>query len=240
MQELFRSTDLTGRPAFMEYANKIGDGFCSFVQPAQQKSVLFFSEYELKALELEDLQAAIFCLGFIHTELLRKGRRQQTTRMLHDLFCENTIFYLSPEVKIGGPELFGWPHWLLKLLYTKFSILFGKFWKDEQDTSRSGRAIPPPPDHFLSIRSAIKPTDARFFSLAPQLTGIYLTSCDDGTSAFNGVPLSIPPEVLEVESLELNRVSKEYFLYLLNRIPATFYLEMKEWGLGEWRKQQKE
>jgi hypothetical protein len=61
------------------------------------------------------------------------------------------------------------PHWCLKTLYTRAGILFGKFWKGEQGTARDGRPIPEPPVHLLSIRSAVKPLDRRFFAKAPTL-----------------------------------------------------------------------
>lgn len=237
MKKLFRSNDLTERPIFMEYVGAVKNSFCPFVEPAQQRNVLFFSEYELEEFKVEDFQAVIFYVGLIHTEFLRKERKLQTTRILHDLFCENAIFYLPLGIDITGRELFDWPHWLLKILYTKFSVLFGKFWKGERDTSRDGRKIPIPPDHFLSIRSAIKPVDIRFFSLAPQLTNEYLQSCDDGTSIFNEIPLTIPPEVLEVELFNSEKVYHDYFLYLVQKMVNTsFYHELKAWGLEQLRK----
>lgn len=119
-------------------------------------------------------------------------------------------------------------------------MLFGKFWKGEQDTSRDDRLIPIPPDHFLSIRSAIKPMDSRFFSLAPQLTDTYLKSCDDGTSAFREVPLSVPSQILEVELFDSGQVCQDHFLHLIHGMLDTkFYYELKKWGVEELKKQAK-
>jgi hypothetical protein len=180
---MFRSTDLTGLPAFAEYVRTISDGFCPFIEPSQLRQVLFFSEYHLEELG-DKLEAAMFYLGLQHTEILRQERKKQTNRIVHDFLCENLIFYFPPQRDDDGKKIFSWPHWLLKVLYTKQGIVFGKFWKGEESTSKDGRPIPPPPNHFLSIRSAIKPTDIRFFSKAPQLTEEHKQSCDDGSDVF--------------------------------------------------------
>ncbi len=75
--------------------------------------------------------------------------------------CENIIVRANPGT--DGPSLFGWPHFILKALYTENGLLFGKFCIGERDYSGDGRAIPVPPLHILSIRGAIKKKDHRFF-----------------------------------------------------------------------------
>src|SRR5437870_2579402 len=100
MQMLFRSTALQQRPKILEYLQAVGSQFCPFVQPAHLQTVLFVSEYEFHSHSVEDLQAMIFYVGLIHAELLRKERRRQKTRIMHDLFCENAIFYLSSDVDV--------------------------------------------------------------------------------------------------------------------------------------------
>lgn len=226
----FRTANLNGLPEFESYMDAIAQMFCPFIEPSQKRNVLFFSEYDLRSLLPEKIKAGIFYTSLIHTELLRRERRKQTTRIAHDMLSENCIFYFSANMDEKGEELFSWPHWMLKCLYTKTSIMFGKFWKGEQINSRDGRPIPPPPLHFLSIRSAIKPTDINFFKKAPKLTPEYLSSCDNGASVFEGVPFEVPSCVVEIENLS-DHIFQAQFLLLLNKLFFTsFYEDVKEWS----------
>ncbi len=223
---MFRLISSTQNGAFDSYLASICGNFCPFIIPAQQEKVLFFSGYDLPTGDLESAQACIFYLGLLHTELLRRERRMQKTRRAHDLLCENIIFTLPPNSNIDGRQLFSWPHWLLKTMYTRVSVLFGKFWQGEQDVSKDGRAIPIPPVHLLSIRSAIKPVDAKFFTRAPALTDEYLRSCDDGESVLREILGGKAPEaLLRAESPGTIEVTKELFLRILHEMLATNYYQ---------------
>jgi hypothetical protein len=153
-----------------------------------EEGVILFSRHELIPGSLEHLEAQVFYLGLIHTELFRKHRRKQQTVKGWTLSCENVIFH-DPTLVGKGRVLLDWPHWLLKALYTKTGVMFGKFWEGEESTSRDGRPIPPPPCDFLSIRSSVKPLDGRFFSLAPQLTDEYINSVDAGNDVLGEVEI---------------------------------------------------
>lgn len=177
--DMFRTSSPDELPGLSAYLGEIAGGFCPFIEPSAKEGVTLFSRYELAPSSLENLQAQAFYLGVIHTELFRKNRRKQRTVKGWTLSCENVIFHDSAFVG-KGRELLDWPHWLLKALYTKVGVMFGKFWEREESTSRDGRSIPPPPCDFLSIRSSVKPLDGRFFSLAPQLTDEYISSVDTG------------------------------------------------------------
>ena len=175
---MFRTTSSEGLPGLGAYLGEIAGGFCPFLGPSMEEGVTLFSRHELTLGSLDHLQAEVFYLGLIHTELFRKHRRKQQTVRGWTLSCENVIF--NNPAGQGGRALLDWPHWLLKALYTKVGVMFGKFWEGEESTSRDGRLIPPPPCDFLSIRSSVKPLDGRFFSLAPQLADEYISSIDTG------------------------------------------------------------
>jgi hypothetical protein len=237
---MFRSTSLMDLDIFASYLGAVSNGFCPFVEPAQEEGILLVSEYYLKENDAQSLEEAIFYTGVLHTELLRKERRVQKTRKSHDLFSENILFHLPENAEVVGPELFAWPHWLLKLLYTKVSIMFGKFWEGEQDASRDGREIPVPPNNFLSIRSAIKPIDVRFFMKAPQLTDEYVHSCDSGESVFDQVVgIEAPKAIIKAESLDPLQVTGELFVQLVAEMRTTrFYAKLRLWGEDLLVKQQ--
>jgi hypothetical protein len=128
------------------------------------------------------LQEHIFYLGYLHTELLRAKRVESSSSIEKLLLCENLIFRFDAEDTVDGMAMMEWPHWALKLLYTKTGVLFGKFWKGEREVSRSGVPIPPPPYHLLSIRSGIKERDAAFFKKAQFLLEDFTAALDTGVS----------------------------------------------------------
>jgi hypothetical protein len=128
------------------------------------------------------MQNYIFYLGYLHTELLRVRRAEATSAAEKMLLCENLFFRFNDEDVVDGKTMLDWPHWALKLLYTKAGVLFGKFWKGEREFSRSGAPIPPPPYHLLSIRSGIKERDAAFFKKAQFLLEDFTAAHDTGLS----------------------------------------------------------
>jgi hypothetical protein len=222
---MFRSLNIDKLVGMQEYLQSIGETFCPFLLPAQKESLLLFSEYNLKSDATP--QARIFYAGLLHTELLRKMRARQSSVREHNLLCENLVLQL-PDALIPGKELFGWPHWLLKITYTKVGVLFGKFWIGERDTSKSGAEIPSTPYHFLSIRTAIKPVDNRFFSKAPQLTEEYVRSCDSGENVLSDMlGLQPPPCILEAGNLDPISATEETFHRMIEEMcESNFYEEL--------------
>jgi len=160
--------------------------------------VLFFSEYVFDARTTAELKTLIFYASFIHTELLRGARQTTFDEHTANLVCENLIFRFPDEDTVDGNDLLSVPHWLLKCAYTQKGVLFGKFCKVEQDTSKDGVSIPSPPLHFISIRSALKPVDNRFFNKARILERSFRESEDDGEPVFDHLYQNTPiPPVLE-------------------------------------------
>jgi hypothetical protein len=161
-----------------EYLNDIALGFCPFLRPAIDKGLCKFVTYDIASHSLEGAQEFLFCAGLVHTDHMRATRRD--LGKLSYLYCENVILATSDQVSKVGKDLFAWPHWCLKTLYTKSSVLYGKFWIGEKDNSKDGRPIPEPVQHFLSVRSAIKAKDARFFEKAVELKNDFEQGEDTG------------------------------------------------------------
>lgn len=162
--------------------------FCPFLSPAGKGGVLYFSSYPLTGIELTQAQRLLFHRAVLHAELVRLERSLEPDRRRAVLISDNLL--VAPADAHDGKSLLEWPHWLLKLLYTEVGLLFGKFWVGEEDISRSGDKIPGPPAHFLTIRSAFKPVDSRFFTASADLTPVYLESEDRGQDALAKVNAS--------------------------------------------------
>ena len=174
---LFRTCDVPDLNGLQGYVDSVSSGFCPYIRPSTKMKAMHNTVYTLD--EEEGLEASIFYLGLLHTEILRDARFSNPARMAV-LSCENLIFRFATEDEVDGKALFAWPHWLLKIHYTEAGVLFGKFWLGEEEASQAGIPIPPPPYHVLSIRSAIIKRDPQFFQKAPELLGDLLESDDDG------------------------------------------------------------
>lgn len=173
-----QSNDMPSIPAeFLEYLNSV-EKFCPFLAPSRDRNLCKISVYAISENNSEELSARIFCAALIHTELFRKNRI--INEKFSHLHTENLIFTPPPELDKQMEQLVAWPHWCLKLLYTKKSILFGKFWNGEKKISQASELLPIPPATFISIRSAIRNLDLRFFSKAETLKPQFQAAEDDG------------------------------------------------------------
>lgn len=226
---MFRQLDITNRKDITDYTIDIGVNFCPFLSPSIDNGVMYFSEYKIEDLTLEEIQKFIFYTGFVHTCIFRNYRIQETIHKRKLLYSENIVYSLKKE--IDGEKAFAFPHWFLKILFTEKSILFGKFWKGESIKSREGINITIPPVHFLSIRSAIKPTDKRFFTITPELTQYYLNSEDDNKSIMTFVDDPYLKNIVcEIENLDIACINRERVLLLVGRLmDLQFYNIIAKW-----------
>lgn len=196
--EIFRSpTAPHNIPNLSEYMDsmrkdKASDGFCPFMTPSEHAGASFNSVYELQG-DIPKIQEQLFYIGLIHTEILRRERRIGSTAV-KKLSAENLTVRFEQEDEVDSARFLAFPHWFLKAEYTKFGVMFGKFWKGEEAQSRDGRDIPPPPYHMLLIRSAVKPLDPNFFNHAPSLLPELEASSDSGEPAFTEPTLELPDE----------------------------------------------
>lgn len=178
-----RLLHLTENSIFEAYCLDISQSFCPYLNPAAAQNVLYASTYTIppEVTTLAEVQAEIFYQCVLYTEYLRIFRKGDNAR--GTLACENILFDIPSHLQgVSGPELFDWPHWTLKCLYSSVGIMFGKFWQGEEDISRNGITIPPPPLHFMSIRSAIKLRDPYFLDQQPTILAQIVASLDDGSN----------------------------------------------------------
>ena len=161
---------------------------------------------------LDELHSDIFYLSVWHAESLRNFRSAAKNNT--GIFaCENII--IQPPRSLSdtdGNELLGWPHWILKCLYSDVGLMFGKFWIGEEDTSREGTAIPKPPCHFISIRSAIKDSDPYFLSATPKIGQEIINSCDDGSNVHKKITQMLPemPSIHEMREANYYSIAREW------------------------------
>jgi hypothetical protein len=217
---VFRSSIVPQLSGFEGYIAEIGNRFCPFLEPSAMRDLTLYSTYELGSGSVEQIQALMFCIGLLHTEILRRARVEVPLQQ-RPLVCENILFRFASEDCVDGVELFGWPHWLLKVRYTQVGVLFGKFWKGEEAVSRKSVPIPPPPYHMLSIRGAVKPRDPAFFTKAPELLDTLISAEDNGQFIFNDMEIGgelkslieSPCETVEESLVICRRILESFDLY---------------------------
>jgi len=182
----FRSKVVPDLPGLRQYMEEMKRNFCPFLEPSETRSLTSHSVYELASTDTAKIQELMFCLGMLHTEILRRNRRSVPLQQ-RSLVCENIFFRFQSENIVDGEELFGWPHWLLKTRYTRVGVMFGKFWKGEKSLSRNSVLIPSPPYHMLSIRGSVKKFDPVFFTKAPELLDTLIAAEDTGENVFDDI-----------------------------------------------------
>lgn len=85
--------------------------------------------------------------------------------LYNNLLCRNVIVEFDDKYfeNVYSEVLLSLAHGHLKQLLSSHGIVFGKFWKGEQASDRHGNTVAPTPYNFISIRSAQREYDLRFF-----------------------------------------------------------------------------
>lgn len=195
---------------FSDYCKDVADKHCPFLIAAESKGLLFSQSIELTCQDMQSLQERIFYYGILYTEQLRRIR---THTECGALACENVIFNVATysSKQISGEHLLSWPHWLLKSLYSRVGIMFGKFWIGETIKSRKQEPIITPPCNFISIRSVIKNKDPYFFTKSQHLLKELIHSDDRGQDVHK--ELGIIPSKCDIHSLN-SLLSSNYYMLL--------------------------
>lgn len=111
------------------------------------------------------------------------AERSRPGRVPGRLLCYNVLLAGLPE-NTDHASFLGALHWPLKRDYTKAGLMFGKFWPGENSHSPKHRRIMPnAPVPLISIRSAQRRGDGRFFSRSADLLQDYIrwrASADTG------------------------------------------------------------
>ena len=172
--------DFPPKSIFDEYIFKVGTKFCPYLVESQKRKVLFNTKIDIPdGLNTNSIQELILFNSFILIEELRLLRKDNPENAL--FYCNNLCFHLKDEFSNEKiQEIINWPHWILKCLYTRVGLMFGKFWVNETSMGKNKKRIPSSPINFISIRSAIKPKDSYFFDDNFEFMREMITSIDNG------------------------------------------------------------
>ncbi len=170
------------------YFKSISQKFCPFMKPADDAGVLRYSFFSVQGSFVE-VERRIFAIGFVLTERFRWQRQNASKTSERALMCENPIFEFQDTIE-NEQAVLAWPHWLLKLMYLEAGVMYGKFWKGEKENDRRGIPIPEPVCTFMSIRSAVKAKDVRFFEEQLEFVPTLEQSFDDGQDCLAKLALS--------------------------------------------------
>lgn len=228
---MFRRNE-PGDAALDAYCKEIGEEFCPYLLPALKRDCVLFSLYQLEEGDEEKLSETVFYLALIHTELLRAARRAISDLSARELLCENVLVTAQAARKA---DILAWPHWLLKLLYTKSKLMFGKFRPGAAEPARSGVSLPLPPYFLLSVRSAIPDRDKTFFTKAPQLSPVLLSAADSSDQPIRNAVCHDRSKVLDsLEELSPETITQEKVLALVSSLRSDhIYGQVKQWARDE-------
>lgn len=156
----FAPVDMNGSLA--RYLEEVQRRSCPYIGPSQSRGHLHFNCFFSASESVLD-EARFFAVALTAVERFRRERRTLPP-VESQLLCHNLL--LSPAVEsepATREDILAWSHWLLKLLFSRCNIMFGKFWVGQRFTDRNGNPIPEPPASFLSIRTGVVAKDPRFF-----------------------------------------------------------------------------
>ncbi|MFF8566600.1 hypothetical protein ACF06N_16750 [Streptomyces albidoflavus] len=155
---------------------------CPYLAPSAERELTTWTVYQAAG-DRDAVEAELFHACAREAERLRTLLR----RPYGLLRCENVVL-LGEVPGVSHRDLFAWPHWALKNLYSSVGIMFGKFCAGEEEDTRSGARTPAAPVSFLPVRAAIRRRDPYFLRAEPDLATALATAHDDGRDVFE--PLS--------------------------------------------------
>ena len=120
----------------------------------------------------------MLALGCLEVERLRSRRRMTGNGGRIDALASTIV--LTPAAN-GFRETVGLTHFMLKRLYTRYGLLFGKFWPGQKLVGENGHPVTEPPSPLLVIRSSLAKHDLRFFEHRSRpFRNAFLNASDDG------------------------------------------------------------
>lgn len=207
--------------SFLGYCRDEMSLHCPYISASLHEGLLFASPYSLDELrELSQTGDAAETLFFVllgHVEVFRNQRRQLSRRS-SCLLCDNVIVNTGSELTSETTKaLLGWPHWLLKCLYSERNIMFGKFWRGESLVTVHDISILPPIHTFVSIRTAIMDRDLVFIEDQPEISARLTSGSDHIDPEFpNGIGLN---ELLKNAPTDRGRLYSQLLTWSQSLLP---------------------
>ncbi|MGE1164477.1 hypothetical protein ACQJ0Y_14510 [Peribacillus simplex] len=181
---------------------------CPYINPAKISNRITNKGIYIPEKDKLSIERRIFWESVEGVEEFRKNRQELDN---HGKLLLNTNIFFTFEHGILN-NILDWPHFLLKLLYTKVGIVFGKFHVGAKKRNELEGGLPSPPYTHLAIRSALKKKDSRFFSKAPYLLNNMLENEDNGMDVF------IPLTKYRIKIDQLTNVEKDQIYIKLHEI----------------------
>jgi hypothetical protein len=194
-----KDTQING--ALSEYLDAVRLGSCPYIGLSQSRDLLrFYSFAEVTNGVLDE--SRFFVAAIAAVDKFRRDRRALDP-VASQFLCHNLLLAQSRESEPSDAEkVLGWSHWLLKLLFSRCNIMFGKFWVGQRFLDRSGIAIPEPPVSFLSIRSGVVAKDPRYFFTYNEELRSAVASVDD-SSNFDPISVLVAENWASLSHVEL-------------------------------------
>lgn len=151
---------------------------CPYLSPSVEGGLTTWTVYQAAG-DRDAVEAELFHACVSAAERLRLLMRGPYGL----LRCENVVL-LGETPGVSHRELFAWPHWALKNLYSTVGIMFGKFCAGVEERTRSGSRTPAAPVSFVPVRAAIRRLDPFFLRADPDLAAALAMADDDGRDVF--------------------------------------------------------
>ncbi len=156
------------------YLDTVFQRHCPYLGSALEKGSIDVIDYS-RAVDI--LPGDLPGLGCLNAERLRICRRSQIRSRHQVLACTILVFPNTGGVRKAISNT----HFILKVLFTRQGMLFGKFWPGQGLVGDNEQAIPDPPMPILVLRSSLPSRDEHFFEKKSRpFHDEYLCAEDDG------------------------------------------------------------
>lgn len=197
--------------SFLNYMKKTYD-FCPYLENSHNRNLVKVNSIILTNKTPEQLSEELFYIFLESVEIFRLNRSRIEKKLI-PFYTLNIVFDVESDTNYNWEEIISWPHYMMKYLYSKEQIMFGKFWKDEMTKSKFKEGNIPVPDiNFLSVRTAVKNKDPQLLSKSKKLA----TEIEN-SSITNKSVIKINENTIDIFNIEELKES-DYYNYLKNLI----------------------
>ncbi|NEI24085.1 hypothetical protein GUK30_32585 [Rhizobium leguminosarum] len=184
--------DPSKRPDLAEFQTYLSSmvRHCPHLAPALKAENVVNTVLELNQADFIEQAERLFYEGF------RAAHEIALSRVFSTRLCRNILFWTNTAGDGVDWEnaLLSIAHEALRSIFITHGVMFGKFWRDPLAAGRGGN-LPIPPASFLSVRTAIYPSDTRFIDHLPDFQNLIVRQ---SVTELDRPPLpELPPNLRE-------------------------------------------
>ena len=175
---------------FAEYLEALSRSFCPYIAESQKQSAFETTKFRILCAPTIFCERRLIALYTLREVYRFINIRRHLPTDVRRFLCFNILIYAHEDrSELDWRLAIGLVHWMMKKRFSRFGIMFGKFWPGESLLSKKNRLVPDPPCGIISIRSGYLDRDVKFFSMAPECLSEFVAYHTSGSPEASQDPL---------------------------------------------------